>query len=543
MSQIILNNSTYEEIYTLLSNKKIEEALEKLKKLEKNSATLHYLGKSYFLLKDYKKSIEYFNKSLLLLPNSIQTLVDLGACYIKINLIPEASECLEQALILSNFENPDALALFAGILASKEENKDKNLNLAIKYYNLALKLKPNESVIYSGLGACYSDKGDFDLAKTYLFKALSLDDQAVEAYHTLAFIFSSEMNLTKAKASLYLARETEEGKNNANIDYMLSFLELQEYNYDLGWKLHEARLQSAKFSNYNRTIPFWKGEQLHAKKLLIFAEQGLGDTIQFLRYLPLVKERVNKIILQIDSNTYSKWESKEPDSLKPLIEEYCSKYVDKIVLKGFHDEKYKLQIPLMSLPYIFKTNINNIPKPCEFIFKKNDKLFWKINEYDSSLKIGLVWKGSKNHKNDKNRSCPWQFIYKLVKQHSDYNFFSLQLEGNEDLDNSGLNNFHKLNMDLKTITDTATVISCLDLVICVDTMIAHLSATLGIPTWVMHSFSPDWRWGISDKNSIWYPSITFRNYRQPKANDWNFVINEVSQDLSSVLEKNLFALQ
>jgi hypothetical protein len=289
-----------------------------------------------------------------------------------------------------------------------------------------------------------------------------------------------------------------------------------------GWQWYEWRWRkeggnmSASMRNFPQ--PLWLGgESLKDKTILIYYEQGFGDTIQFCRYVALVAALGAKVIFEV-----------QPQLLKLLSN---LEGVSQILARGDPLPHFDYQCPLMSLPLAFKTELDTIPAPSQKVESDKDKVIaWgkKLGE-KKKLRVGIVWSGSTAHKNDHNRSLPLSEL--ITHLSSDYDYVSLQKEIC-DADKLLLTECHKIRQysnDLKDFTDTAALIELMDVVISVDTSVAHLSATLGKATWIMLPFDPDWRWLLDRNDSPWYRSVKL--YRQEKISDWNSVLEKIKSDL------------
>ena len=303
---------------------------------------------------------------------------------------------------------------------------------------------------------------------------------------------------------------------------------LLQGDFENGLSLYENRWASEKVSEIvgKRFVdgPTWLGkESLHDKTILIYGEQGLGDFIQFCRYVKLVAGLGAKVILEV------------PQSLTGLMKGLDG--ISQLVIKGEELPFFDYQCPLLSLPLAFKTNLDTILSPSGYINLDNypNKIMeWKAR-LGSKLKprVGLVWSGNPRHKNDHNRSILLRDILPFLSNQFEY--VSLQKEVRE-VDKSTLDsNPHILNFSshLDDFLDTAALIDNLDLVISIDTSVVHLSGALGKKTLLLLPYVPDWRWLLDKDDSPWYPSIKL--YRQTFIGDWNSVLDRLKLDLDSSL--------
>jgi hypothetical protein len=293
-------------------------------------------------------------------------------------------------------------------------------------------------------------------------------------------------------------------------------------DFDNGWKLFEWRWQLEEnqeiAKKHQLKTPLWSGtEPLIGKTILLYVEQGLGDIIQFCRFTKQVSDLGAKVILEV------------PKALIKLLSELEG--VDQIVVIGDPLPFFDYQCSLMSLPLAFKTDELNIPKSSPYLFTNSiDASIWKRRlGIKTKKRIGLVWSGNIKHKNDNNRSIQLQDL--LLYLPDCFEYVSLQKEVRENDIGTLQNNQEILQFssELKDFTDTAALINCLDLVISVDTSVAHLAGALGKPTWVLLPYVPDWRWMLNRDDSPWYPSITL--FRQSSNSDWRSVFEKLNKAL------------
>jgi tetratricopeptide (TPR) repeat protein len=302
---------------------------------------------------------------------------------------------------------------------------------------------------------------------------------------------------------------------------------LLQGNFENGLQLYESRWNSKIVSEEiggKRLFdkPTWLGvEPLQDKTILLYGEQGLGDFIQFCRYVKLVADLGAKVILEV------------PKTLEELMQGLEG--VSELVIRGNKLPFFDYQCSLLSLPLAFKTNLDNIPNQGGYI--NLDGYSNKIKEWKLRLsskirpRVGLVWSGNLHHKNDHNRSILLSDI--LPSLPNQFEYVSLQKELRE-VDKLTLDsNLHILNFSshLNDFLDTAALIDNLDLVISVDTSVAHLSGALGKKTLLLLPYVPDWRWLLDREDSPWYPSMKL--YRQTSMGNWSGALERVKSYLSS----------
>jgi hypothetical protein len=287
--------------------------------------------------------------------------------------------------------------------------------------------------------------------------------------------------------------------------------------YEWRWKVESPASQPRQFQE-----PLWLGDvSLAGQTILLHAEQGLGDTLQFCRYAPLVKSLGAHVLFEA------------PQILHPVLGGLEG--IDQLFKKGDPLPGFDLQCPLLSLPLAFKTTIVTIPSSGAYL-KSEPELVktWAIRLGERRVpRVGLVWSGNPGHGNDRNRSVSLAALLAQLPAGLDY--VSLQKEI-RDADRATLDAFGNVRFfgpELRDFADTAALSDLMDIVISVDTSVAHLCGALGKPTWMLLPFCPDWRWLLERNDSPWYDSMTL--YRQPSVGDWDAVFSRVSTDLQSTL--------
>ena len=300
----------------------------------------------------------------------------------------------------------------------------------------------------------------------------------------------------------------------------MSLLHLLRGNLDEGFKYFEWRLKIKKpTAAQARTNLIWDGEQsLSGKHFVVYEEQGLGDIIQFCRYLPVLEQKGANVTFKVKSNLHALLQTMDSKtSLNTRLPE---------------ENKIDFELPMMSLPLALKTTVETIPAQIPYLYADDQrKKRWNEKLGNKTVtRIGLVWSGSTWHKNDHNRSLLLNQLTSLLVLPVE--FHSLQKEVRE-IDIKTLTDFPKINQhqdDLLDLSDTAALIDEMDLVISVDTLVAHLSGAMGKKTFILLPYSPDFRWMLDRADSPWYPTATL--FRQPSVGDWDSVISEIRQLLS-----------
>ena len=271
-------------------------------------------------------------------------------------------------------------------------------------------------------------------------------------------------------------------------------------------------------------LPRWQGEPLGNKTLLIHAEQGYGDTIQFLRFVPLLVQMGGSIVVEVQDSSLL--------SLARSLSCSCT-----VITRVDHAPKADLQIPLMSIPVVLKTTLETIPNNVPYLFADHERRkYWQRTIGSrQGLRIGLCWKGRNEHVNDRFRSCPLTLLAPLFSLPG-IQWFSLQFgPGKEELTASAAD-FPLIDLTGSSTDfhDTAALMAELDLVITVDTAVAHLAGATGRPTWLLLPFAPDWRWGMTADRTPWYPSMRLFRQANPD-NSWYGAVEQVVCTLYEML--------
>ncbi len=397
---------------------------------------------------------------------------------------------------------------------------------ALEKFQAALGLEPNNPIIFNNRGVCYFSLDLFEEAIQSYKLATTFDPRYLEAHNNLGNalvkLFQHEVALKSYDQALALDPSYVEAYWNK----ALALLQLGRFSE--GWVLHESRWAKPSFQPIVRNFPqpIWDGSfSIAGKTLLLHAEQGLGDTLQFIRYVAQVQTLGDRIVLEVQA------------PLVPLLDGQLA--VDALVMQGDPLPSFDCHCPLMSLPLAFHTTLSSIPIAIPYLKSSPEKeRFWaeKLGP-TSGLCVGLVWSGDPRHQNDKHRSIPLADL--LAALPPNFVYFSLQSEI-RDSDRQALENSDSLvhfGSELKDFSDTAALCAQMDVVVCVDTSVAHLSGALGKPTFLLLPYNPDWRWLLERTDSPWYP--TMHLYRQTQLGSWQSALEKVSADLLG-LEKRRF---
>jgi tetratricopeptide (TPR) repeat protein len=536
--QLIVNKAI-----DLVYQNKLSTALLLIKKNFKaeDAITLFFKGWTHQINNEHEKAIKFFEKSLTKNPINQDALIGLASSYLEIGDFNRALECAEQCVLIKA-NDPRTMLTLATVISKKHRGDVENQLKAIQFYSQAFSLMQTPAIqtaertkllvdILAGWGASLLDIHQPEEAILVLELAVEIDNLNPLVHKNLASAYASLNEIDKAIDSCKKAQMSDDAAIVHDSMYQEGMLELMKGNYSKGWRLHEFRLNTSQFSSIRSLeVPQWDGRPLQEyESLLIYQEQGIGDTLQFSRYIPLALSRVKNLDIEVMPNHYQQWldPSSEPASIRAFLHNNFKQLRNSFV-KGWNSPdytEYTYITSFMSLPRLFRTTLSNIPEIPNFKSVENS-----INcaKYD----IGILWQGSKAHRNDGNRSIPTSAIEQLVAKHSDKSFVSLQLEHYAELDH--LPNLKQLDAHIKNIDDTLHIINNCSLVVTVDSMVAHLAGSVNKPTLILHAYSPDWRWMLERRDSPWYPSIV--NIRQSERKNWNSVMTELNEQLNKLFE-------
>ena len=379
----------------------------------------------------------------------------------------------------------------------------------------AIELKPDYAEAYSNLGNTLNGQGRLHEAKDSCTKAISLNPGLADAHNNLGAIFRDLKQLDQAEESFKSAIKSDPAHPDALFN--LSLLCLLQGDFYRGLRLYENR----KIKHPSLGTRWYGDQSLQDKSILMYSEQGLGDTILFSRYIPLVKALGAKVVFQVQP------------ALVPLMSSLEG--VDQLISQTSEVESVDYQCPLLSLPLVFQTDFNNLPAVVPYLHASKDCVdSWNQQLGSNGFKIGICWQGTK-----KDRAIPIEHFAQFAAV-DQVRLISLHKGlGEKDLANlpAGMT-VETLGQEFDSkgaFTDTAAVMQCCDLIISNDASVAHLAGALGIPVWVALIHVPDWRWFLDREDSPWYPSM--RLFRQDHSKDWLSVLTKMQQELLTKVQQ------
>jgi tetratricopeptide (TPR) repeat protein len=531
------------------------------------SEAYYNLGRVLAIQEQDEEAVQQYRIAIQIDDGHVEYFFNLGGLLFKQEKYCDAIDCYQRALQLQ----PDDAEIHNNLGRSFAANE--NLPAAIASYQRSITLNPTYVEANSNLGLALLQQGNLSQAEHFCRRAVRLDADSPEAQYSLGNVFRETYRLEESiecyRKFLQLNRaklqcNTEKSEAHGNSTYWqvvnnlalslnesgqvdaaldcyrealrrspenallhtnLAFTLLMNSNFAEGWVEHEWRFKTSHFEKRRDfPCPQWKGEPLQGEKILLHAEQGFGDTLQFVRYAPLVAERGATVILEVQPG------------LRQLLSNIPG--VKQIISRGETLPEVSWHCPLMSLPLAFSTRLETIPSSPSYInVSQNEREEARRLWPGVGLRVGLAWSGNPKHSQDSSRSIHLSQMTALGEI-SGVSFYSVQVgEATKQIaELQGVFKIIDACSRIRDFADTAAFIAGLDLVITVDTSIAHLTGALGIPVWILLAQNRiDWRWLRDREDSPWYPSA--RLFRQSKPGDWAELIQRVKVELEKFIER------
>jgi Flp pilus assembly protein TadD len=492
------------------------------------------LGAGYAMAGDHPSAMAMFRGVLVHEPENFEAIERLGTSLFETGKLHEALYWFWRGRKI-NRRNPIALSHYGLCVAQLGHPEEGLADLERAAHHTAkTPLSPAaKALIYNNLGNTLERLGRHEAALVALDKGIAFDPSDPFPHYNRGIALLRLNRHREAIASLdhslelrAPATDSVSRLNEADARYNRAMARLLLGDLR-GFADYEARLTSSENDTPNLNLPAdkkWQGEALTGKTILIHAEQGLGDTIQFLRFVPLIRERAGNVLLRVH------------DKLTPLVRDIPGVTVLELAA-GDTVEGFERWAALMSLPlYLGIDTEQDLPPPWQPSIEPERvaRLRASLDPPANELNVGVCWAGNFQHKNDAHRSIPLAKFGAIFEAKA--NFVSIQqMRAGETNEFAALQRRHPFlsALWLDDLRDTAAAIAALDLVVTVDTAVAHLAATLGVPTWILiPAYSTDWRWQLGRTDSPWYPRATL--YRQPKVGDWQTVLDHVTRDLDAM---------
>jgi len=519
-----------------------------LKAAPEHFDALHLLGLTKAQAGQMGEAYRLISAALKLNPRAADSWMNLANVLHALKRDAEALDCLDKALALrpgdvAALENrgnallalgraQEALACYDAVLARDPRHAAALLNRgsaraslggaesALADFDAALALMPGHPLALYNRGNALLDLGRYVQAIAAYDAAIAAAPNHAPAWNNRGRALQALNRHTDALGSFDKALALQKDYSDAHFNRALSLLTLGDLargfaQYEWRWKrsgMHDPRRGYGK--------PLWLGEYPLARKtILLTAEQGFGDTIQFARYVPFLAQQGARVVLEV-----------QPE-LKDLLASIDG--VASCLARGEPLPPFDLQCPLGSLPLALKTEPANIPAAIPYLRVDESRLAqWRPRVAAMPGKrVALAWAGNVHHPNDRNRSIDLELLEPLLAL-GGISFLSIQreLRGDSAAQLARHANISHLGNDLTDMADTAAIAALADLTLSVDTSVAHLAGALGRPLWVMLPFAPDWRWTLESEHSPWYPQA--RLFRQPALSDWSSVVAMLRAELT-----------
>jgi len=526
----------------------------------KSAAAWANRGNALKILKRLEEALSSYDCAIAMNPHYADAYSNRGAALAELNRMEEALLSYDQAIALAPdsaaahnnrgntlkrlSRSEEAFASYDRAIAIKPDyaeahnNKGnvleelRRLQEAVDSYDRAIAVKPDYAEAHNYRGVALQKLGRLDEAVESYDGAIAIRPDYAEALNNRGLGLMELRSVMEALSSYDLAISMKPDYGNAHFNKSLALLLVGEF--ETGWKLWEWRWKKGKLNIGIQTFsePLWLGhESIQNKTILLHAEQGLGDTIQFCRYAKLVKELGATVLLEV------------PKTFWGLLRN--TGFADLLVERGKGSPAFDYHCPLMSLPLAFGTKLSSVPMPSAYLFADDHKVsYWRkkiaVNA-TGRLKVGLIW-SSGTHVNQPEaweayarRNIPLDVLARTLST-VNADFFSLQkgdpaesaIRGRE-REYWPHRNFYNYASELKDFSDTAALVENLDVIVSVDTSTAHLSGALGKPTWILCPFAACWRWLLGRDDSPWYRSVKL--YRQSGDRRWESVLSTVADDL------------
>lgn len=405
---------------------------------------------------------------------SVEGLLSSAASLYRSGQLDEAEQLYTQVLAA----DPNSFAAhnnLANVLKDRDQYRE-----AVEHYQRAADLRPDAGT-YANLLYIYSDLRRDEDARTCYHKALQLEPDSVLAHYN---------------GSLWLLRNGD---------------------FKSGWIEYEWRFKTGGYVVQDLPQPRWNGQSLQDKTILLWADQGAGDFVMFVRFAASLKKLGARVVLGV------------PDPLRPLAA--LCRGVDQVIGE-YAPPDFDFHAPLMSLPAALNTTIDSIPRSVPYILIDKDRVARWRQKLGDGLKVGIAWQGSRKYRHDHRRSIPLKHFAPLAMP--GVRLISLQKGEESQIASAGFKVESLGEIDREAFMDTAAVMRCLDLVVTSDTSIAHLAGAIGVPTSVALDSMPEWRWLWDRADCPWYPTMAL--FRQKEQGNWTQVFQDIAADLKKRLQ-------
>ena len=436
-------------------------------------------------------------------------ILEQGAEFQRNGKLRQAEEAY-RSVLRENPDHPDALHLLGTIAFTAGKAAD-----AVALIRRAIAINPSNPNYFNNFGPPLRALGRFEEAIASYRNCLHINSQHPQAWYNLGKTLSDAGQ--PAEAVKAYTQQLELTPDHLSAQWNRSLSNLLLGNFQAGWRQYESRWEATPFKRRQFPYPAWRGEDLDGKTLLIHAEQGLGDTIQMLRYATLAADRGARVVVEC-----------QPELTRLAA---CTLGVTEVLARGEALPAFDFEIPTMSLPLAFGTTLETIPNKIPYLRAEAERISkWKtrLEKLPQARKLGLVWAGGEKNPNNAKRSLSLSDFDPLSKIPG-IEWISLQKGPAASQSAVASFSIHDWTNELHDFADTAALVECLDGVVTVDTAVAHLAGALGKPVWIMIPIAPDFRWLMDRRDSPWYP--TARLVRQCTHGLWSDAVENLAAEL------------
>jgi Tfp pilus assembly protein PilF len=468
------------------------------------------LGTAQTWLGQHTAAIDSYRHALALDPNLADACDNLGTLLLEQGQANEAIDHFRRAIQLQ----PQFVEAWFNL--GNAWRKLERFEQAIQCYQRAIALRPGYGKANANLGIAHAELLDFAPAIPAYQQAIAFEQETAEVHNNLGVALAQQQRIPEAMACVDRAIQLDPTLADAHMNR--SVLWLLTGDTTRGWPEFEWRWLLKALPDRNFTEPRWQGEPLTGKTILLHAEQGFGDTFQFIRYAPLVKQYGGCVLFECQRG------------LMNLLQR-CQG-IDQLVAHGDPLPPFDVQSPLMSLPGALGTTVATIPADVPYIYA-DPKLceHWRQKlDPIQDLRIAINWQGRPGRGPYRLRDIPFEYFANLSKMPG-VRLISLQKNhGQMQAERSAVFDLgNEFDQTHGAFSDSAAILMNVDLVITSDTAVAHLAGALGVPTFLALPFAADWRWFLNRADSPWYP--TMRLFRQPRPGDWSSVFAQIETAL------------
>lgn len=480
----------------------------------KQDSALCHRGIAYMFTKQFDEAVRNFEQTIKLNSGFIEAHYNLGNALKELQRFEAARNSYDNAIALNPNFGP-AYNNRGVVLRELELFED-----ALASFQQAIKLNPDNAEAFNNMGLVLQDMHQYEAALENYNRAILLRPNYANAYYNKGYSLHNLARFDEATASYdrAIALIPDHASSLSNKGQVA----ILKGRYLEGWRLYEWRWKSPNYIKHREfTQPFWHGdESVSGKTVLIYPEQGFGDSIQFCRYAAMLVALGAKVILETRVGLTAIL-----STLKCEVD---------IIEQGNKLPEFDFYCPIMSLPYAFKTTVETIPATVPYLYADIDKQkVWQERlGTKTTFRVGLAWSGRTTHKNDHNRSIAFKVIEPLLALPIEFHILQNEIRPDEVAFLSDIDNLYFHQDQLNDFSDTAALANEMDLVISVDTSIAHLAGALAKQLWILLPYVPDYRWLLDRTDCPWYPTATL--FRQPAIGDWAGVMTEVKNKLKTL---------